>query len=183
MCSCGWPAVAAAPARAVGPQHAHVVVVWAARAMADGGSAACGGLGEAALEVEGGGRDSDEIFVGRRLPPSRLQSAFLGRQEARSCASLARSISPPSVRSVGDLLRTTRHVVGGPPVKAMLACGRTTVTPVGATPSLLRVSSMDLPLPPCGSPRLGHLGVSCWLVDRRQSSGGWDLLGWCVGGQ
>jgi hypothetical protein len=52
VCSCGWPAVAAAPARAVGPQHAHVVVVWAARAMADGGSAACGGLGEAALEVE-----------------------------------------------------------------------------------------------------------------------------------
>jgi hypothetical protein len=50
-------------------------------------------------------------------------------------------------------------VVGGPLAKTMLACGRTAVTPAGATPTLLRVPSLDLS-PPCGNPRLGLLGVS-----------------------
>jgi hypothetical protein len=40
--------------------------------------------------------------------------------------------------------------VVGPRAKAMPACGWTTVMPAGATPTLLRVSSLDLPQPPCG---------------------------------
>jgi hypothetical protein len=58
-------------------------------------------------------------------------------------------------------LRALGRVVGGPLAKAMPACGRTTVTPAGATPTLLRVPSLDLS-PPCGNPRLGLLGVSHW---------------------
>jgi hypothetical protein len=68
------------------------------------------------------------------------------------------------VRLVGDWFRAMRHVVVSPSVKAIPACGWTAVTPVGATPTLLRVLSMDLPCPPCGSPSLIHLGVSRWLA-------------------
>jgi hypothetical protein len=48
-------------------------------------------------------------------------------------------------------LRALGRVVGGPPAKAMLACGWTAVTPVGATLTLLRVPSLDL------SPHAGTL--------------------------
>jgi hypothetical protein len=51
----------------------------------------------------------------------------------------------------GGWLRALGRVVGGPPAKAMLACGWTAVTPVGATPTLLRVPSLDL------SPHAGSL--------------------------
>jgi hypothetical protein len=61
----------------------------------------------------------------------------------------------------GGLLRALGRVVGGPLAKAMPACGRTAVTPAGATPTLLRVPSLVLS-PPCGNPRLGLLGVSRW---------------------
>uniref|UniRef100_A0A804QQP1 Ribosome biogenesis protein slx9-like n=1 Tax=Zea mays TaxID=4577 RepID=A0A804QQP1_MAIZE len=43
----------------------------------------------------------------------------------------------------------------------MPACGRTAVTPAGATPALLRVLSLDLS-PQCGNPRLGLLGDFRW---------------------
>jgi hypothetical protein len=63
----------------------------------------------------------------------------------------------------GGLLRALGRVVGGPLAKAMPACGRTAVTPAGATPTLLRVPSLDLS-PPCGNPRLGLLGISRWCL-------------------
>lgn len=62
---------------------------------------------------------------------------------------------------------------GGPLVKAMLACGRTSVTPVGAAPTLLWVPSMEFP-----SHRVDVL-VSAVLGFHRVDV----MLGWCVGGR
>jgi hypothetical protein len=59
----------------------------------------------------------------------------------------------------GGWLRALGREVGGPLAKAMPACGRTSVMPAGATPTLLRVSSLDLS-PPCGNRHLGLLGIS-----------------------
>jgi hypothetical protein len=64
--------------------------------------------------------------------------------------------------------------VGGPLAKAMLACGRTAVTPAGATPT--GVSSLDL------SPHAGTL-ASAFLGSLAGDRPVLGLVGWCVSGR
>jgi hypothetical protein len=101
-------------------------------------------------------------------------------------ADLRLSTAPSAAYGMGraDWLRTLGRVVGGPLAKAMPACGRTVVTLAGATPTLLRVSSLDLS-PPCGNPRLGLLEVSRWCSTDVGALrvGDLGMLGWCVSGR
>ncbi|AQK49249.1 hypothetical protein ZEAMMB73_Zm00001d048961 [Zea mays] len=92
------------------------------------------------------------------LPARASVWSGMGRSGALTVAGSA-AVSGAFCR--GGLLRALGRVVGGPLAKAMPACGRTAVTPAGATPTLLRVPSLVLS-PPCGNPRLGLLGVSRW---------------------
>jgi hypothetical protein len=105
--------------------------------------------------------------AGQRRRHPRVRLARCGGGVACLCLprsgvlSVAGSAAVSGAFCRGGLLRALGRVVGGPLAKAMPACGRTAVTPAGATPTLLRVPSLVLS-PPCGNPRLGLLGVSRW---------------------
>jgi hypothetical protein len=145
----------------------------------------------------GGPADANDEFEVARLLVVGRGSAALAIPGITASVHAPRSTGGQILRLLGQIHLSTSLLVGGVdkaswfyalcrgvrghPAKAMPACGRTAVTPTGATPTLLRVPSLD-PSASFGSPCLGLFGVSRWLLGRRRDSEGWGLLGWCVGG-